>query len=129
MTVPGTLKRLAEIKDEILALYGSDLPKRVKRARERHLRHEADRIALKEAPSVPGMCTRCQEAPFLQGSNLCHQCVVHYLDLMPRWAIAGVYPEAWVLETQAQLIKTLLDNKLIGTEDGDGKDEFRPVAD
>lgn len=129
MTVPGTLKRLAEIKDEIFTIYNSNLPKRVKRARERLLRREADVIALKQIPPIPGLCTRCQETPFLQGSNLCHPCITHYLDLLPRWAIAGIFPQEWVRETQADLMKTLLDNKLIGLEDHDGKDESRPVAD
>jgi hypothetical protein len=76
------------------------------------------------------MCTRCQESPFLTGSNLCYPCVVHYLDLLPRWASAGIFPQGWVHETQAELMKTLLDNKLIGLpEDSDGKDEPRQVAD
>lgn len=119
MTAPNSLKRLAEIKQLLVDLWSSELPPRVKRMRERLLKEEAARIAIEEPKTVipDGMCTRCQEEKAVTGSTFCHPCIVDYLDILPRWVIMGQVTQEWADLQQAQLMKHLLDAKLIGFED------------
>jgi hypothetical protein len=119
MSAPNSLKRLAEIKQALVDLWASDTPPRVKRWRERLLREERDRIAIEEPKvKIPeGMCTRCQETAVVPGSTYCHPCIVDYLDILPRWVIMGTVTQEWADSQQTQLMKTLLDNHLIGIPD------------
>lgn len=120
------MKRLAELKDLILQTRLSDLPIRVKRARERVLRREVDFIVanMDTADQNPEMCTRCQEEPLVPGSRFCYPCIVHYLDALPNWVRTGFITQEYADHHMAELMKTLLDNNLIGIpDDKDAPDE------
>jgi hypothetical protein len=116
MTTQISLKRLAEIKEAVIALRQSDVPARVKRMRERLLREEADYIAIQEklVPPNPDLCSRCQEISHINGSEFCYPCIVHYLDALPRWVISSAVEQEWADIIVAKLMKVLLDNNLIG---------------
>lgn len=122
-TVPISLKRLAEIKEALIVLRQSSLPLRVRRMRERLLQREADHILLleKSTPPIPGMCTRCQEEPFVSNAIHCYSCITYYLDVIPRWVRAGVMSQDEGDGFMAGLMKTLLDNKLIGVPNGENE--------
>jgi len=124
MTVQISLKRLAEIKEAVIALRSSNVPTRVKRMRERLLTQEADYIAIQEklTPPDPALCIRCQEISHIKDSEFCYPCIVHYLDALPRWVISNSVDQQWSDVMMAKLMQTLLDNNLIGiSEASDGQ--------
>jgi len=129
-TVQLSLKRLAEIVDIIEEIQTSNLPPRVKKARERMLRKEAYEILAIKEPVSGGLCERCLETPALPEYNFCEACTRAYLDMFPRWSrlgrISEVECEVWV----ASLLQALLQNNLVGIpEDADGESEPEPIGD
>jgi len=112
---------MAELKTAVVALRESKLPTRVKRMRERLLRQEIDRIILEDKlePVDVATCLRCQDKAHIQDSPYCYECIVHFLDILPRWVITGDATQEWADGMMAQLMKQLLDNKLIGIPEVD----------